>query len=370
MPPQASALGALGANYNANLTWLDHDELRKIGSAWVRGFIDMHHFNHVNPLQGPNIKALLGAADAGFKIIVSLKWDYHERDWPSEGTPEHDEELHRLRRLLPVVMGRADILVIGNEPTIESRTRRCDLPPRFNDFYESMAQAVFDFRRRAGGGGEEDAMARTRLYMGAFVRLDLPANRTPAIERMLAYIAGRPELDGVDLHLHIKQLDGHRAMLDYALARIRPDQKFLATEFSLVWLWDAHRSRVVSGHYRAKYGLPADTTVIQVLNAAIRSPMPYAQWEDFLTHEKWYADRRGFLADTMKLYRETGRLEVATYGMSPLRHRKDPMPAEHPLWLLNGLFVPSTVQLHPDGTRPENFPWAEEFRRAQGQGGR
>lgn len=80
--------GALGANYNEALTWIDHAELQGVGAQWIRGFVDMHRFDSLHPHQDPNIKALFRAIDAGFKIILSLKWDYLERDFPGGGSPE------------------------------------------------------------------------------------------------------------------------------------------------------------------------------------------------------------------------------------------------------------------------------------------
>ena len=353
-----SLLGALGVNYNESLVWINHDELRRAGTKWVRGFVDMHQMHNGPANQDPNVKALLGAAEAGFNIILSLKWNYSQRDFPARDSPGRAAELARLHHLLPAVMGKVDILVIGNEPLIEHKQGCGD--ERLNDFYETLADAVIQFRRSCGAGA-----ASTRLFMGALNRLDLPVWRTPAAERMLAFIASRPELEGVDLHLHIPIIEGHRAMLDWALPRIRPDQTFLATEFSLIWHWKRHMGDVVSSHYRDTYGLPPGTTVLDVLGAAIKDPVPYAQWEEFLTHEPWYMARRNFLANAMWVYRSTGRLEVATYSFCPMRMRKHPLQTTEVPWFLNGLLAPPTVRRNPDGSVQENFPWAAEFRKLQ-----
>ena len=201
--------------------------------------------------------------------------------------------------------------------------------------------------------------------MGALNRLDLPAKRTLAIERFLRFIASRPEIDGVDLHPHMPTLQGHKAMLDYALSRIRSDQTFLATEFSLIWHWKKHLADTASSYYCSTYGFPSGTRVHQVISSAMQNPVPVEQWEDFLTHEPWYMDYRHFITDAMRLYKSTGRLEVATYSFCPMRHRKQPLPATGNPWMLNSVYAPSTVQIKPDGLRYENFPWAEEFRRVQ-----
>ncbi|KAJ5745914.1 hypothetical protein N7520_011096 [Penicillium odoratum] len=350
-----SALGALGANFNEKLTWMDHSELQRVNTHWIRGFIDMHQIDTLHATQDPNIQALFRAIDADYQTILTFKWNYTNLSFPAISSAAFTTELERLDRILHVVMGKVNILVIGNEPFIEVQPGQADT--RLNIFYETLADTVINFRNTHGGS--------TRLYMGALNRLDLPAKQTPAVERMLRFIASKPELEGVDLHPHMPTLEGHKLMLEYVLSRIRPDQRFLATEFSLVWHWKKHLADVVSGAFCARYGFPAGIRVHEIISAAMQNPWPYAQWEDFLSQESWYIQRRSFLVNAMKLYRATGRLEVATYSFCPMRFRKLPLPVGGDPWMLNGVYAPSTVQLRPDGSRYENFPWAEEFRKVQ-----
>lgn len=353
-PPIIPPVGVLGANYNERFTWIDHDELHNIGAKWIRGFIDMQLLDSEHPEEDKNIKALFKAIDAGFKIVFSFKWNYQQRDFPRPGTAEHVAELELLDRLLHLVMHKVDVMVIGNEPFIETRPDQQN--QRLNVFYESLAERVIDFRTRHN--------LPTPLYMGALNRLDKPNRRSPAVERFLRYIASKPELSGVDLHLHIPGMQGHQSMLDYALQRIRPDQTFLVTEFSPVWHWKRHLGDVVSQHFRHKYGYAYDTKVHQVLSEAIENPFPYDQWEEFLFNEPWYMRHRNFVSDSMRLYRSTGRLAVATYSMCPMRYRKKPVLETDNPWLLNGVYCASTTQFNAEGMRYENGTRAEDFRRA------
>lgn len=355
---QPLASGALGVNYNGNLTWLDHDELRRVDTQWIRGFIDLRRIDWPHLEQDPNLIAVLKAKDAGFKFLLSLKWSYLAHDFPSSGSAEHALVLRRLNRLLRIVMGKVDILVIGNEPIVDSQ-KGPEAEGHMIVFYEELAEAVIAFHNA------DVSVQSTRLYMGALNRLESPSNCSPAIDRMLRFIASKPELDGVDLHPHMPALKGHQTMVDFALARIRPDQKFIATEFSLIWHWKNHMCDDASTQYCAKYGFPAGTKVHEVISAAMLEPIPFAQWEEFLSNEPWYMARRRFMSNAMKLYRATGRLEVATYSMTPMRHMKQPLHSTGAPWMLNGLIAPSTVQLKPDGLRYDNFPWAEEFRKIQ-----
>ncbi|KAJ5110672.1 hypothetical protein N7532_001207 [Penicillium argentinense] len=352
-PQNAHAKGMLGANYNEKLTWINHDELRAVNAKWIRGFVDMHLINSEQLDQDPNLKALFGAIDAGFNTILSLKWDFTNLDFPRSGSPEVDTELRTLNRVLPLVLGKVDILVIGNEPFIEAKEGQRG--ERLNVFYETMASAVIERQRGSS----------TRLYMGALNRLDLPEKRTPAIQRFLNFIASTPELDGVDLHPHMMTFEGHRSMLEYSLARIRPDQTFLATEFTMVWHFKKHMGHAAPPKFCAKYGLAPGMKNFQVIDAAIKNPMTFEQWQEYLTLSPWYMQFRVFITDAMRLYRSTGRLAVATYALCPMRMRKHPFKEADTPWMLNGVYAPSTVKVKPDGSRYENFPWAEEFRRAQ-----
>lgn len=362
-PSSTNALGALGANFNEHLTWINHSELHEAQTTWVRGFIDMHQINATNVSADANIQSLFSARDAGFNIILSLKWNYHNQDFPPPGHPAHTAELDCLNNVLDLVMDQVDILVIGNEPYIEAKQTNQSL----NTFYESMAQAAIHSKQHSEK--KADRPKRTKLYMGALNRLDQPVKRTPSISRFLTYIASQPALSGVDLHLHMPNPEAHKKMLNYALSFLRPDQTFLATEFSLIWHFKSHMADPINPAFANKYNLPPDTKVHQFLSRGIAEPFPVELWEEFLRGEAWYTCCVGFLENTMRLYRSTGRLEVATYGFCPMRFRKKAVEAGDTPWMLNGIFAGSMVRMKEGGGRYGNWPWMGEFVRAQGCSG-
>jgi hypothetical protein len=358
-----NALGALGANFNEHLTWMNHNELHQAQTTWVRGFIDMHQINATDLSADANIQSLFSARDAGFNTILSFKWNYQNQDFPAPGHPAHTAELDCLNNVLDLVMGQFDILVIGNEPYIEAKQTNHHL----NTFYESMAETVIQSKQHSEQ--KADHPKQTKLYMGALNRLDQPIKRTPSIARFLSYIASQPALAGVDLHLHMPNAEAHTKMLNYALSFLRPDQTFLATEFSLIWHFKSHMGDKINPAFARKYGFPPGTKVHQFLSQGIADPFPIEMWEEFLHGESWYTCCVGFLENTMQLYRSTGRLEVATYGFCPMRFRKRAFEAGDTPWMLNGVFVGSMVQKKEGGGRYENWPWMEEFVRAQGGAG-
>jgi hypothetical protein len=351
---------ALGVNYNQFLQSIQEQELNQVNATWLRGFLDMHLLGDQDPSQNPNIEAILEASAHGRRTILNLKWNYHTLPFPRPGTPAMSQELDRLNRLLPVVMGKVDILVIGNEPFIETEPSQSGQP--LIVFYETMANDVIRYWSSQPG-----AERATRLYMGAFTRLDLPQSRTLAVQQMLRYIASQPELSGPDLHMHMPSFAANQTMLAYVLPWLRPDQKFLVTEFSLVLLWYQHLRDTVSPDFTSRYNLPTPLEVYQFINLALQNPMPDAEWHDFLISCPWYMAHRQFLLNAYNLFRSTGRLGVANYAMIQSWTKGQQFTATTTPWALNGLFASETVMPRENGSAFENFPWAEEFTNLQGR---
>ncbi|MFC4009882.1 hypothetical protein ACFOY2_21815 [Nonomuraea purpurea] len=351
------AYGALGANFNENIDDLDYGELQEARAGWVRGFFPMPAVNQGDPAQHVAIRTLNEASGRGYRTILSLKFPYNKASFPAPGSAKLAAELARLDKVLPTVMGKADILVIGNEPFIESLPAERD--QRLNTFYETVARHVIDYRRERCG-----ADCRTTLYMGALNRLDLPDRRTPAAERWMTFVRQTPEIEGVDIHPHVPTVESTQLFLDYILARMRTDQTFLATEFSLVHHWKKHLKDPVAATFAQKYGFAPGTQVWQVIKAAADEPFSQAKWNDFLASSPWFTSRSGFLGNQMRMFRGTGRLAVATYGFKQDDAMvKDFGPTKDP-WLLNSVYASHTVKPRPSGLSAPS-PWLKSFQALQ-----
>jgi hypothetical protein len=354
--PRALAYGALGANFNENLDTLDYRELREAHTRWVRGFFPMPQTDQGDPAAHVSISTITKAAARGYDTVLSLKFPYNAASFPAPGSAKMAAELARLDKVLPAVMGKVDILAIGNEPFIESLPAERD--QRLNTFYETVARHVIDYRREKCG-----ADCGTALYMGALNRLDLADRRTPAAERWMTFVRETPEIEGVDIHPHIPSPAAAKPFLDYILPRMRPGQTFLVTEFSIVWYWQQHMKDPIPATFAQKYGFPSGTLVWQVIKAAIDKPFSERKWDDFLNSSPWFTAQAGFLRDQMKLYRGTGRLAVATYGFK----QDDPMvtnfgPDKTP-WLLNSVYAAKVVR--PRGELSGRGYWLDAFRALQ-----
>jgi hypothetical protein len=352
--------GVLGANFNGDPSVMSYPELNDVEAKWVRGFFAMPDADQGNPADQPAIRALLTAAGRGYGTVLSLKFPYFHQPIPTAGTPAMADAERRLDAVLPVVMNKVDVLVIGNEPFIECEDAERD-SAQLNAFYEAMAQRAIDERGKHFASG-----SKTQLYMGALNHLDLPGWRTAATQRWMGFVRGNPAIAGTDIHPHLPDPGAGSHYLDYILPRMRPDQKFLATEFSLVLFYKKHLTDAVPAAFANRYHLPPGTPVWRVLKDALRQPFPQQKWDDLLSMSPWFADNKNFMRDQVDSFRATGRLAVATYGLGQdAAMSSDTFSPGSTPWLLNSMFCQHTVQPAPNGLPGRNTVWTDEFRSLQ-----
>jgi hypothetical protein len=349
--------GVLGANFNGDPRVMTFPELEDVRASWVRGFLAMPELDHRGPARTPAVKALLDAAGLGYGTVLSLKFPYFTKPLPAPGSPGAEAELRRLERVLRAVMGKVDILVIGNEPFIESRAE--DHRGPLNAFYEMLATRAVQYRDRNP--------SKTQLYMGSLNHLDQPSWRTPATERWMEFVRNTPQITGTDIHPHLPDPAADHFYLDYVLPRLRPDQKFLATELSLVLLYKKHLKDPIAPEFADRYHLQRGTPVWQVIKQALTNPFPQQQWDDFLSMNAWFAVHDEYLTNQVDRFRRTGKLAVATYGIGQdAAMSGDGFGPDSTPWLLNSVFCQHTVQPGQDGLPGRNRVWADQFRALQG----
>src|SRR3546814_10172757 len=92
--------------------------------------------------------------------IFTLKWPQNDRDFPKAGSAAFAREIARLDAVLPLVMGKVDILVIGNEPYFETREQDRDLD--LNVFYEAMAGRIIAYRSATCGRDRKSTRLNSR----------------------------------------------------------------------------------------------------------------------------------------------------------------------------------------------------------------
>ncbi len=353
--PAAAPSGILGANFNEDPGEVSFARLRGVSASWVRGFLPMPQADRGPVREQRAVAALLAAHEQHYGTVLSLKFPYRQRALPAPGSRAMEAELARVEKAARAVLGKVDILVIGNEPFLESR--RADREgPALNTFYEHVAEHVVTYRRKHFPDG-----CRTRLYMGALNHLDNPAERTPATRRWLDFVHGAPEIEGVDIHPHVTSLDAAQQYLDYVVPHLRSDQKFLATEFSLVRHWRAHLRDRIPPRFARRYDIAPDTRVWQLLKTAVDTPFPQEKWDAFLSLSPWFHKNRHYVRDQVQRFRDTGKLAVATYGVAQADAMvRDIGPDKQP-WLLNSVYATRTVRAHEDGATGHTTAWFDDF---------
>ena len=352
-PPPA---GVVAANMNQDLDVVDFAELQAVSATWIRGFYPMQQADQGDVAAQPGMRKLTSAIQNGYGTVLNLKFDY-EQGLPDAGSSEMNVAFERLDKVLAVVMGKVDIVVIGNEPFFECGQKTGNL----NAFYEAVAQHAIDYRKQHPGPA-----GKTEIYMGALTDLENPKKSDiPLINRWLDYVKGNPDIAGTDCHPHVASMSDCQRYLDYIIPRIRADQKFLATEFSLVKLFKQHLSDPAPSAFTSKYHRPAGTLVWQVVGDAIAHPFAQQEWNDFLLSCTWFSNNRNIMAEMALAFRHTGQLAVAGYGITQDEGAVKDWSAGKTPWVFNGIFCPYVTQKRADGLPGRNVTWADEFRALQ-----
>lgn len=359
----AAPRDVLGVNFNEQPSGTSPAVLDDLRAKWVRGFVPLTDLDTKPAPRQPAVSTLLSFAGDGYGTVLSLKFPYQDKPLPQPGTSAMDAELTRLDKVLDAALGKVDILVVGNEPFLETRPQ--DRATLLNPFYEAVAAHVIAERKKRFGSD-----CRTRLYMGALNRLDDPEWRTPAVNGWLAHVKATPEIEGVDIHPHVSGIEEAEAFTHHVLPRIRSDQFFLATEFSLVHWWRQHWREPVPAVYANRYGVPAGTPVWKEVRDAAAHPVPQQRWHDLLMNSPWFTSRQDYLTDQVRRFRATGRLAVATYGglQGPAMVRGIG-PKKMP-WLLNSLHANRVARPSPTGELAQHPLFFDDFRALQSPAGK
>lgn len=353
------ALGVLAANVNQALAKINPAELEAVSGTWIRGFYLMSDADRGDPATQAGPAKLLRAAAHGYGTVLTMKFQYRDRPVPLPGSPAMRTALARLTRVLAATLGKVDILTVGNEPFFEtSKTDRST--PRINTFYETLARYAIEYRQVHFGEN-----CKTDIYMGALTALDRPGAVTGQTRRWMTFTARTPAIAGVDIHPHVASMAAAQQYIDYVLPFLRSDQKFLATEFSLVRLWKQHLSDQVDPAFASRHGIARGTPVWQVIADAIRHPVDAQEWNAFLLSNPWFAANRNFLTDQVRRFRDTGKLAVAGYGITQGAEMSADFGPHSTPWLLNSLFCPYVCKPGPGGLPGRNHTWCREFRAAQ-----
>lgn len=348
----------MGVNLNESMFHAeDVAKLSRTKTTWVRGFFDFFpYYENQDRLTDFNdhLEDFLNLKSAGFKTILNIKWNFHNKSYPDTTSTEIAAYTEFLQRFLNRVWGKIDIIVVGNEPYIESMNdeeRNTKLPA----FYQYMCNKVHEYKT-----GKKEIP----IYFGAFNRLYDFYRDTEGVLKMLEFVKEKSWIEGIDLHIHHKENNDIVSMYSYANDRIRDDQKILMTEFSLVFWWQNFIRNLIPAGFASKYGYSADMLVHQYISYALNNRRPKTEWDDFLSMCPWFEARKHYLWEVYELISQYKSFHVATYSYQ-ISWGKD-FDGNTVPWLLNNLIAAVTIEDDPQsGENQFNYAFIDDFKKIQ-----
>lgn len=349
-----SVAGTIGVNLNGMLQNSANADLTTSETVWVRGFVDYFAFKEgvKNINTDPGILRFKQLKSEGFKVILSLKYDFTNRNFPTTQA-EADALLNYHTAILNQLYEHVDIIVAGNEPFIESKPAQ-RTSALLVEFYKKTAQRVRNYQVL-------NNKPQKPIYIGSFNRLWNTVEQTQAVEDYLTFARNISWIAGADLHIHHDVLAQIDTVFNYVQPRLRADQKIIVTEFSFMKKWkNALNQTIPAALTVAPYNRPASLAVWQylerVLNPNSINRVTKAEWDTFLNNSPWFAPN--YLQNAFNKMNSYNKFHIATYGMyqsypSGAAYANNPFTSNSDPWIINPLFANRTVnQISPNVYHP------------------
>lgn len=345
----------LGVNYNGFSRAYRSEDVARSGASWMRVFIDVRRLQALGPdafRRDRDLLAIKRMHQDGYHVIVNLKYDYSSGTFPADASSAEFKALRAFTtQVLQQVYASTDILVVGNEPFIESTTaNRAGLV----DFYRHITNHVINWSHQTG--------RRIPIYIGAFNHLEKPRARTPAVKALMRYARNTPAIAGIDLHLHVQAVDQMQQAMRFARSEIGDEKQMIVTEFSLKNYFRKQLTRQLNPRFAAKWQVNPDWQVWQYLNNVVKKPVPQAQWLAFLRSHQWFTRVDGFLSQA-KQAMDDQRVTIATYAIRQTQHKIGPRSDP---WILNGLWCSQACKPEASGAPSASY-WLTPFRQLHPQ---
>ena len=131
----------MGVNYNEIMNEVNYNELSQTKTKSVRGFLDVFlHYDNKDMDTNPRIVEYLKLKDQGYKTALNLKFNFKTRPYPAINSTDWNRYISFIDQILSRVISKTDVIIVGNEPFIESGNNTWDEP--LNSFYKAVAARV------------------------------------------------------------------------------------------------------------------------------------------------------------------------------------------------------------------------------------
>ncbi|AYG69380.1 hypothetical protein CCGE531_25515 (plasmid) [Rhizobium sp. CCGE531] len=345
----------LGVNYNGLTRNYSKADAALTGTRWVRAFLDVRRLQargEAALTTDPDIISFVKMHDDGYKVILNLKYDYKDGAIPSDPDSQAFKDIRVFTtKLLDRVFPKTDLIVVGNEPFIE--TDSANLNSNLVLFYEHMANHVITYDHNSG--------RNIPLYVGAFNNLQNPRLQIQAVKDLISYARNTPGVTGIDLHMHVASIEDMRHAILWARDRLG-NKSMISSEFSLKNYFRSHLGDTIVPAFAKRYGINSSWKVWQYINYALQTPRPRPEWVAFLQSSAWLMNVRHWLENADSLFDAQG-LTVATYAMY---QSQASVTATSDPWVLNPLYCNQTCVSSSNSGEPQfTYQWIDSFRARQ-----
>jgi len=324
------------------------------------------------------IKRLCGGFSDTNVTTVNLRYDFEKfykndptRRLPLQGETEFEAILAFSAELVDRIKGCTDVLVVGNEPFLE--THEGDWT-RLVTFYIELARKVKTVWT------EDNGEVRANLFLGAFESLWLRNNDHRCEgemhgqdfhrEALLRFVRNHSSwITGVDLHLHHRDISQVDTALNWVDSRLGPGQQFLITEYSPAFYYMEQMGEPLNETFKSNHSDPevkTFTKVHQYLDWALRNQDTWGQYNDFFIKHSAFAAQANYLCQVHDKFTRQPKFRRSFWGITqgvpdgsgykpfhPDEKLRDGLP-----WFLNPIYVSATVELNADGSaakRPQGY---------------
>ena len=370
-PPASSGGGMLvtdsaqhlGLNYNESFQDIKFGELARSKTKWVRGFIDVFlHYDNNDLATNPRIVSYMALKDSGYKTVLNLKFNFKTRPYPAVNSSLWNSYIAFIDKILDRVVTQTDVIVVGNEPFIESETS--DYGEPLNSFYKAAASRVNDYLKARN--------LQRPIFLGSFDNMYQSGRQTTiGVLNLLNFVKNTSWIAGIDLHIHHTDVSEISTALNFVNDKIRSDQRIIVSEYSLMKWWRNHLNDDISADFITAanasasdnvYPLPVGITKVwQYIDYALKNPRTVEEWNAFHQYTPWLETRKVYLCNSFKAFKANSKFWLATYAAKQSYPLTVDFTVDTDPWILNSLFTGRTVQLMANGEAEGRYFFLNQF---------
>lgn len=353
----------IGVNYNESFQGIRAGELSASKTKWVRGFVDVfNHYDNQDLNTNTRIIQYLSLPDMGYKTVLNLKFNFIARAYPAVNSDTWNNYIAFIDQILDRVIAKTDVIVVGNEPFIESETSAWNEP--LNTFYKAAATRVNQYLTARS--------IQRPIFVGSFDNMYQSGRQGNAgINNLLAWCKATSWVAGIDLHIHHNNNPEITTALNFINDKVRSDQKIIITEYSLMKWWRDNLNNDLTSQFIAAVNAsttdnifppPAGITKCwQYIDYALKNPRKVEEWNAFQQNTPWLNDRKDYMCNSFRLFKANPKFWIATYAMRQSYPLNTDFTSTTDPWILNSLFTSRTVELFSSGDAQLRYAYGSQF---------